>query len=1054
MLELSSRSRLSCAFGVLAAFLVAAPRVQAQTQKIAVGGDNKGLMLTVDGKPMMVYGMNWDYVPIGTNYRYSLWVQPDSVIIEALGREMPLLKAMGVNAIRQYAGVPARWVKYIYENWGIYTALNDPMGRYGMDLDGVYYPVTDYSDPKMREAIKAKYLGMVKEFKDTPGVLLWMLGNENNYGLAWHSNQIEALPGDQRDEARAKYLYSLFGEVIAAIHEIDPNHPVSLANGDAGYIDLVKEYCKGLDIFGTNVYRGASAGDLFQKVHDLLGIPVMFTEFGSDAFNARTGKEDDLMQARFEVSQWREIYEQSAGKGKVGNAIGGFQFQWADGWWKYLQDSNLDVHDTNASWPDKAYGDDFVEGANNMNEEWWGICAKGPLDDRGQFKLYPRTAYYALQQAFTLPAYQTATTPELIKQHFDAIDLNALAVHYKADLSLLNMANFGLARVSMLRLKFETYSTGSRDTLATGAGSPVRGFDHMESFYAGFEAHPTDRITGNVVLNVLGNVAQNPIDQLYYEKHGLPVVVQTPATTTSTGMVTPAGTLTLHDPERVKVYASSMNWDSDYFHLDGFYRIGHFHWQYEGDFFGLYREANYGPNIDIYDSDVPIGFEAAGKRELEGLKVAFGPQLWWGANPTFMAKYRRQFGPIDATAVFEGDIASQIAGIGTGASAPGSGTAGGGTASSTIGERATRKVTVSLAGSLYGFNYQLGGIWGGSTRVGDSFQLANDAGNKILTDHINDGDTFGAKLKLTYGTGRVLWYGQAAYMGLVANGGPTSALTYTGWSLLDSGSGNQVNALTGAAINLGVIQVAPNFLIQAPLIGPVPSSLGRSRDILDDPFAVRGNRQQIAGELLLTYDPTPATWMYAWDSDLTEDGFFAASLDFTYRHQSTTQDSGIGVLANGQLFAFGGAPTPHDLGEAKLRVVMHPTDSIRLIAHAYGGNAESTGTSDRVLKRFGADLRIAWHSIVLAGFVKVNDWGPYDYDRDFNLTYPVQMMGDISYTAGPARWLGQVQTRIGFRATFRALDGNSERFNQNPAPGMANEPGYEYEFRTYLELAL
>jgi hypothetical protein len=1044
VLESSSRSRLSFALGVLAAALVAAPRVQAQTQKIAVGGDDKGLMLTVDGKPMMVYGMNWDYVPIGTNYRYSLWVQPDAVIIEALGREMPLLKAMGVNAIRQYAGVPARWVKYIYENWGIYTALNDPMGRYGMDLDGVYYPVTDYSDPKMREAIKAKYLRMVKEFKDTPGVLLWMLGNENNYGLAWKSNQIEALPGDQRDEARAKYLYSLFGEVIAAIHEIDPNHPVSLANGDAGYIDLVKEHCKGLDIFGTNVYRGASAKDLFQKVHDLLGIPVMFTEFGSDAFNARTGKEDDLMQARFEVAQWREIYEQSAGKGKVGNAIGGFQFQWADGWWKYLQDSNLDVHDTNASWPDAAYGDDFVEGANNMNEEWWGICAKGPVDDRGQFKLYPRTAYYALQQAFTLPAYQAATTPELIKQHFEAIDLNALAVHYKADLSLLDLANLGVARVSMLRLKFETYSTGARDTIPSGApGSglaPPRGFDHTESFFAGFEAHPTDRISGSLVLSVLGNVAANPIDELYYERRGLTQSVATPPVLVN-GTLTP-GTFTLTDPERVKVYASSISWDSDYFHLNAFYRVGHFHWQYEGDFFGLYREANYGPAIDIYNSDVPIGFEVAGKRELDGLKVAFGPQIWWGANPTFLAKYRHQFGPLDVTAMFEGDLTNQQNFT----------PSGGSTTSSVIGEPGTRKATLSVAGNLFGVGYQIGGIWGGSTRVGDPFQQVNSAGTAVLNDKILAGDTFGAKIKLTYGSGRILWYAQSAYMGLVAEGGPTSALTYTGWSLLDSGSGDQINALTGVAINLGVIQIAPNFLIQAPLVGPVPASVGTARNILHDPFVVRGNRQEIAGELLITYDPTPATWMYAWDSDLTEDAFFAASLDFTYRYQPTTQDAGIYVSPTGKLVPFGGAPSPHNLTEVRARVILHPVDSIRLIGHLWGGTAESTGESDRLITRFGADARLAWNSIVLAGVVKINDWGPYDYDRDFNFTYPLQLIGDLSYTVGRARWLGQVQSRIGVRATFRSLDAYSNRFVPNPTDML--QPGQEYEFRTYLELAL
>jgi hypothetical protein len=29
---------------------------------------------------------------------------------------------------------------------------------------------------------------------------------------------------------------------------------------------------------------------------------------------------------------------------------------------------------------------------NNMNEEWFGICAKGPTNARGLYDLYPRAA--------------------------------------------------------------------------------------------------------------------------------------------------------------------------------------------------------------------------------------------------------------------------------------------------------------------------------------------------------------------------------------------------------------------------------------------------------------------------------------------------------------------------------------------------------------------------------------------------------------------------------------------------------------------------------------
>jgi hypothetical protein len=34
-------------------------------------------------------------------------------------------------------------------------------------------------------------------------------------------------------------------------------------------------------------------------------------------------------------------------------------------------------------------------------------------------------------------------------------------------------------------------------------------------------------------------------------------------------------------------------------------------------------------------------------------------------------------------------------------------------------------------------------------------------------------------------------------MGLVANGGADQTITFTGWKLKDSGSGNQTNFLTG-----------------------------------------------------------------------------------------------------------------------------------------------------------------------------------------------------------------------------------------------------------------
>ena len=55
-----------------------------QGNKVAVERNSGGMKLVVDGTDFMVNGMNWDYFPIGTNFSYSLWNQPDDIIMAAL----------------------------------------------------------------------------------------------------------------------------------------------------------------------------------------------------------------------------------------------------------------------------------------------------------------------------------------------------------------------------------------------------------------------------------------------------------------------------------------------------------------------------------------------------------------------------------------------------------------------------------------------------------------------------------------------------------------------------------------------------------------------------------------------------------------------------------------------------------------------------------------------------------------------------------------------------------------------------------------------------------
>ena len=370
-----------------------------QVGKVNVIKVDSGLKLEVNGKGFFISGMNWDYYPIGTNYKYILWQQPTKTIKEALDYEMPLLKKMGVNTLRQYTGIPPEWITYIFEKYGIYTVLNHPFGRYGLTVNGKWEANTDYSNPLVKEVLLKELNELAVKYKNTPGLLMYLLGNENNYGLFWQGAETENIPiKDRKSTATAINLYKIFNEVAISMKSIDNNLPIAICNGDLMFLDIIAKECKEVDILGVNIYRGLSFGDAFDKIKTAYNKPVMFTEFGADALNDITKKEDPNAQAKCVVENWKEIYANAAGGGKAENCIGGFTFQFSDGWWKSGLDLNLDKHDSTASWSNGGYKFDYQKGINNMNEEWFGICAKGTTNKNGVYKLYPRAAYYALKK--------------------------------------------------------------------------------------------------------------------------------------------------------------------------------------------------------------------------------------------------------------------------------------------------------------------------------------------------------------------------------------------------------------------------------------------------------------------------------------------------------------------------------------------------------------------------------------------------------------------------------------------------------------------------------
>ncbi|MEM1256923.1 MAG: glycoside hydrolase family 2 TIM barrel-domain containing protein [Bacteroidota bacterium] len=1039
----------------------------AQRNQVTVIDDGKGPKLVVNGKDFMINGMNWDYIPIGTNtVNAAFWSKSDDIIKAGIDKEMSLLKNMGVNAIRQYTGVPAKWIRYIYENYGIYTMLNHSFGRYGLTIDGVWTPVTIYDEPKTAELLMNEMKELVQGYKNTPGLLMYLLGNENNYGLFWAGAETEDFPDDEQEkqfigEKRGRPMYRLMNEAAKMMKELDTSHPVAICNGDILFIDIIAEECKDIDIYGTNTYRGISFGDMFQVVKDKLNIPVMFTEFGADAYNAIENQEDQYSQAYYMVGNWKEIYENAAGLGKVGNSIGGFTFQFSDGWWKYGFDDrrNANVHDNIATWSNGGYARDLAEeGANNMNEEWFGICAKGATSPRGLYELYPRAAYYALKEAHQLNPYGEGVNLDFVQNHFDNIQLMDAMLKARGDKAALSGEGSNLLRISNLQARFSTFSTGG--SLITTPDTPdpddpntfpnQLGFDHMESYFIGVEGNPASNMRAEVNLNVVGNVAQNPINEIFYENNSRPIDVNTDS-----------GDAVVSDVNRIRVYQAEFEWNAKEFDIRGFYRTGHYHWGYEGDFFGFYPEANYGPNLDIYNGEI-LGAEIDGKGPLKGLKAAIGPQLWWGANPTMLFKYKTHLGKFDITGIYNRDFETDVVLDANGRRVLDLNQ----TRSGVIPPWPTERASLVLEREFGKFDVALGGIWAGSPLNDLSFQdVTGTAGNYVVfEDRIQTSDNWGGKAKITYEGGKFNWYGQASAMGLIANGGADQTITFTGWKLRDTGSGNVTSVFSGFTFATGKFQFAPNFMWQKPIVEAIPQDAqgpARLRNIIDDPFSVRANRETTAGELLITFDPTPGTWMYEWDNDRAEDAKFAMNLGFVYRHLPTTMDSHIGFNADREFFAFPNSAPAEDLWEVHSRIVSKIGPDFGMVGKFYYGNGQGNGDSQRLIKRFGGDVRILYKNFKLRYEQKINDWGPYDYHQDFNLTYPVQLMLDISTTLGKPDWFILPSTQVGIRGIWRSLNEFSPRYLPNQAPEFSNEPnispvgfdnGNEWEIMTYVHI--
>ena len=998
-----SSVKLSAGILLLTTSLVL-PVSSVAAQDVKVISDNQGWKLQVDGKDFFVKGVVWGYTPRAENYTYNLWGQSDEFIKQVLDYEFGLMQAAGINAIRTFMMIPPKWVEYVYHNYGIMTAVNPLMGRYGVSVNGRWTPNTDYSDPATRKALKQEVLAVVESFKDTDGVLMFALGNESNYGLSWQSFEIENLPVGQQNQAKARYLYSLFAEVIDEARGLAPHVPFTIVNGDIQYLDLITEFGQNWDLLGTNVYRGQGFTDLWRDVKNNYGKPILFFEFGADAFNAKTYREDERAQAQYLKSQWREIYAKAYGNGAEGNALGGFVFEWRDEWWKYQQTQNLNVHDKNASWSNGGYEYDFQQNANNMNEEWWGINRLGKANREGVYVAETRLALDVLTEVWKADPFDANQTAQV----FSSINFEDLATYRAANTERSDRL-FGndVFKMTGARIRAETTSRGLGGEISDKGQDGWR-HDSGVMGFADFAFEPSANFNSRFTINYTPKQAESDFEFRYGDR------------------------INADNDPKLEVYDFEAHLDSRYFNLNAFYHIPRYHWGYEGDFFGLVHESTdrTGPNgQDIWNAKAPVGFELNGKGSLGGLTVLAGPQVYWGANPKAIVRYR--FGEGQRYSIMHAQDYERST-DNDGASAT---------------SRQNAQTTIQGQFNLGKAELQLGVIAAGRDRVGERYQYVKDG--VITSEEINTPDTFGVKgkLSLPFESGST-GYIAGQYAGLVADAG--APLVEMGSRLPYSGMGNKFELEAGFLYVDGPWSLFPRTLVRRNLVG---ANVGlRSRNTEDDPFAVLSNRRVNAAELILTYDPTPATPFYAWDNHLREDAKLAFNLGATYMDYGWPTDA-YRAFFDDQNFtgegAFASGLEADELWVLFSKIVINPSAHFRGVLRLDVGREQTTGNPIGATNFTSFEAKgIFKNRHIVTAYLAQDKWGPYDFQRQFGLIYPEQYKLGYSYLLdkGVAE---DYASKVGIKLFYRTLDDQGVALPEYTMNGYTNRD--MYEIQTYIE---
>ena len=304
----------------------------------------EGRNFYMDNEPFFIKGICWNPVGIGDTHPSGLDFS-GNVEVDA-----DLMQAAGINVIRTYEPIRSTAVLDVLLDHGIYV-INTVYSYGGNSASSV--------------------VDNMRNVKDHEAIIMWAIGNEWNYNGIYYnftlSESIERL-----------------NEVAAKIKDVDPTRPVTTIYGYLPSSTTVNNM-PDVDIWGLNIYSGATFGNIFNLWMNISDKPMYLAEYGADAWNANIGAVDETAQAYATTQLTQQIIDNSSVTYPNNASIGGTIFSFNDEWWK--DDSGSpDVQDSGGIAPG---GGPYPD--QTFNEEYWGIV---------DIYRTPREAYFALQELY------------------------------------------------------------------------------------------------------------------------------------------------------------------------------------------------------------------------------------------------------------------------------------------------------------------------------------------------------------------------------------------------------------------------------------------------------------------------------------------------------------------------------------------------------------------------------------------------------------------------------------------------------------------------------